>query len=252
MKRTGLILLCLLSLTAGRAQYDADAAWERANGAYVQGDYELAAIIYDSIRTEGYVSSKLYYNLGNAYFKLGRTGLSILNYNRALKISPSDPDTRHNLKIAETHAKDKIEAVPVFFMRSWIRSWRQSMSSDGWAVMSLVMFAAAMGLILLYLLSRRLSARKAGFYGALAALILAFVSVIFAAGQKNDMLDSGEAIVLASAVPVKSSPDNASKDIFIVHEGTKVFTGERLNHWVEITLADGNKGWILESAIEVI
>ncbi|MCD8071604.1 MAG: competence protein, partial [Alistipes sp.] len=63
---------------------------------------------------------------------------------------------------------------------------------------------------------------------------------------------SGEAIVLSSAVPVKSSPDNASKDIFIVHEGTKVFTGEKLNQWVEITLADGNKGWIIESAIEVI
>ncbi|MCD8072416.1 MAG: tetratricopeptide repeat protein, partial [Alistipes sp.] len=132
MKRTGLILIgCLLALSAGRAQWDADSAWERGNNAYVQGDYELAAIIYDSIRSGGYVSSRLYYNLGNAYFKQGKTGLAILNYNRSLKISPSDPDTRHNLKIAETHARDKIEAVPVFFMRSWIRSWRQSMSSNG-------------------------------------------------------------------------------------------------------------------------
>ncbi|MCD7969804.1 MAG: competence protein [Alistipes sp.] len=252
MRITALIFICLMAAGQVFARFDAEAAWERGNEAYMQGDYELAAMVYDSIRAEGYSSSKLYYNLGNAYFKMGKIGPSILNYNRSLKISPSDPDTRHNLRVAGTYVKDKIDAVPVFFLRSWIRSWRQTMSSNWWAAVSLVMFALAMGAILMYLLSARLALRKTGFYGALCALVLAFISVSFAAGQKNDMLHSGEAIVMSSAVPVKSSPDIASKDLFIIHEGTMVFVGERLNQWVEISLADGNKGWITESALEVI
>lgn len=252
MRNRVLIFVGLLTAFTARAAYDAEAAWDRGNAAYVEGDYEAAAEIYDSIRAEGYISSRLYYNLGNAYFKMGRIGLSVLNYNRALKISPSDSDIRHNLKVANTYVKDKIDTVPVFFLRTWIRSWRQSMSSDAWAAVSLVMFALAMGLVLLYLLSGRLSWRKAGFYGALTAFVLAFISVAFAAGQKNEMIDSGEAIVMNNAVSVKSSPDNNSKDIFIIHEGTKVFLENRLNQWVEISIADGNKGWISESAIEKI
>ncbi len=252
MRVTALIITCLLAAFTARAEFDADAAWDRGNNAYVQGDYELAADIYDSIRNAGYVSSRLYYNLGNAYFKMGRIGPSVVNYNRALKINPSDADTRHNLRVASAYVKDKIDSVPEFFLRTWIRAWRQSMSSNGWAVLSLVMFAVAMGLVLLYLLSGRLSLRKAGFYGALVALLLAFVSVAFAAGQKNDILDSGEAVVMGNAVSVKSSPDNTSKDIFIIHEGTKVRIEGRLNQWVEISLADGNKGWVTESAVEVI
>ena len=61
-----------------------------------------------------------------------------------------------------------------------------------------------------------------------------------------------EAIVMSTAAPVKSSPDPQSKDIFVLHEGTKVAVGDSLGDWREIRIADGNKGWVQVSAIEMI
>lgn len=229
-----------------------DAKWDEANTAYINAEYDKAIALYDSIAAEGYVGAKLYYNLGNAYYKEGRLGKAILNYNRALRYDPSDSDTRHNLNVANARIKDKIEAVPEFFFKSWVRKWKRSLNSNIWAVVSLATLALTLSCILLYLLSRRMVLRKTGFYGAIAALLLTVIAFSFSANQKRRMLKSTEAVVMSSAASVKSSPDNSSKDIFIVHEGTKVRIHSSLNQWIEITIADGKKGWMHESSIEVI
>lgn len=255
MKRHIIILILLLTGVAARAQFSEQelvAVWDRANTAYANADYSRAIVTYDSLVVAGYTGKKLYYNLGNAWFKNGGIGRAILNYNRALKIDPSDPDTRHNLKIANAHIKDNIEAVPEFFLASWIRSWRRSMSTDAWAVVSLVTLAVMLAAILVFLLSNRLLLRKTGFYTALAAFAICMFAVYFSIGQKRDIESSDNAIVTASAIAVHSSPDKSSKEIFMLHEGTKVEILESLGEWKEIAIADGNKGWIHRSAIEII
>lgn len=70
--------------------------------------------------------------------------------------------------------------------------------------------------------------------------------------EKQELTDSSQAIIMQSSVSVKSSPDNASKDIFILHEGTKVTVLRSLNYWSEIMIDSGNKGWVPEQAIETI
>jgi SH3-like domain-containing protein len=57
---------------------------------------------------------------------------------------------------------------------------------------------------------------------------------------------------MSSSVAVKSSPDNSSTDLFVLHEGTLVRTISELGEWREITIADGKKGWVEQDAIEVI
>lgn len=235
-----------------QAAADAETLWTQANEAYLNSDYAGAVRLYESILDEGLFSMKLYYNLANAYFKTGEIGKSILFYKRALILSPSNDDIRHNLAIAESYTKDRIESVPEFFVKTWVRSMRNAFSCRAWTFISLGFLTLVLVLGLLYMLSQRLSARKAGFYGMLVAIVLFIVTTWFAAAERRDMIDRAEAVVMSNAAPVKSSPDNSATDLFVIHEGTSVRVVDTLDQWSEIVIADGKKGWIESSKIERI
>lgn len=252
MKRIILIFTLALSTIFTLNAQTLEQKWDEANTMYINGNYERAISIYDSIIESGSSSHKIYYNLGNAYFKEGKIGKAILYYNKALRLSPSDIDTKHNLEVAGTYVKDKIESVPEFFVNTWIRELRQSMSSNTWAILSLVMLAVALALVLLYLLSKRFLYRKIGFFGAIGMLAICIFAICSASIEKSNLVEPTEAVVTSSAVPVKSSPNKLSKDIFVLHEGTKVKVVGQLQEWREVTIADGNKGWILATSIEMI
>lgn len=229
-----------------------DKAWDRANTLYINGDYKGAIMIYDSIASSGHESAKLYYNLGNAYFKESHTGKAIVNYRRALNLSPSDHDIKYNLSVAQSGVKDNIEQVPQFFVGRWINATRRSMSSNAWAVLSLLFFGLTAVGVLLYLLSNGLRTRKAGFTMAIVLFALFLVSASFAAVGRRELTVSNQAVVIASAAPVKSSPDRAGKDVFILHEGTEVEVVSNFGEWAEIMIADGHKGWIAVGSIEKV
>ena len=147
---------------------------------------------------------------------------------------------------------DHIDAVPEFFVKTWLSNLRNLLSSTTWAVLSLVFLAAMLGSALFYLLSRRLVRRKIGFYGTATAFLLLVLTLCFAAIDRREAIDRTSAVVLRDAVAVKSSPDQNSTDLFILHEGTKVEISDRLNGWCEITIADGKKGWMECSTFETI
>lgn len=231
---------------------DREALWNEANTLYVNGDYNGAIAVYEAIINDGYVSSKLYYNLGNAYFKTNSTGKAIVNYNRAQRLAPYDKDIEYNLAVANSYVKDRIEVVPEFFLNNWARQARMSLSSNMWAVISLIMLAVALVFALLYFLSQKKGVRKAGFFTAIVFALFFVMSLSFSVTAKNRQVNAAEAIVTASAVSVKSSPDSSSKDLFIIHEGTKVEVLNRFNSWTEVQIADGNKGWLTTGAIELI
>lgn len=229
-----------------------DELWDRANTAYINGDYHTATEIYGEILDRGLSSVKLYYNLGNSCFKEGRLGESILYYRRALRLAPGNDDIRYNLSVAEARAKDRIEAIPAFFLTEWVRAARSVMSCTAWSIFSLVALVLALGLFLLYLLAPRLALRKAGFYGTILAGVLFVLTTSFAAGERREMLDDTQAVVMAASTAVKSSPDKAATDLFVLHEGTLVTISSRLEGWCEITIADGKKGWLEAKTIETI
>ncbi len=226
--------------------------WDAANTAYIDGNYHEAAKTYEQLVAQGYGSAKLFYNLANSYFKQERIGRAILFYRRALRLDPGNADARYNLAVAEARTKDRIERVPEFFLTEWFRSIRRTMSSTAWSVLSLAALACALAAFLLYLLAQRLSMRKAGFYGTLAAAAVFVLTTGFAAGERRDQLDRTEAVVMATSAAVSSAPDKSATDLFILHEGTTVQIVDRLDKWSEVTIADGKKGWIENSKIETI
>ena len=145
---------------AAEVKAEAEKVWERANTLYINGDYVGAAAFYEAIVDKGYISGRLFYNLGNAYFKAGELGRAVLNYNRAQKLMPYDKDVTYNLAVANGYVKDKIDTVPEFFLSRWIKAWRSSLDSNTWAARSLVLLAVALAGVLVFPLEERSGWRK--------------------------------------------------------------------------------------------
>ena len=207
MKRLTLFLILLSGMLCAHAQEGADTLaqpavtaapepaaeaspeqlWDRANTAYINGDFHAAAEFYEQILARGLSSMKLYYNLANAYFKEGQLGRSILFYHRALRLAPGNDDIRYNLSVAEARTKDNIEQIPEFFFTEWMRGVRRLMSCTAWSVFSLAALVCALALFLAYLLAQRLPLRKAGFYGTLVAAAVFMLTSWFAMGERREM-----------------------------------------------------------------
>jgi tetratricopeptide (TPR) repeat protein len=234
------------------ASSNPDELWQVAHTAYNAGNYAQAEEYYTRIVEQGLHSAALYYNLANTHFKQDELGKALLYYNRALRLRPNDEDIRHNLEYAEQSTKDSIEVIPEFFLKTWIKSLRGALSCTAWSILSLVMLVAALSFGLIYLLAQRLSLRKTGFYLMSVTALLFIVTTAFAWSERNMLVERSEAIIMNSAVSIKSSPDRSATELFVLHEGTKVTIGEAIDGWAEVRIADGRKGWIEEERIERI
>ena len=222
------------------------------DSAYVRQQYQQAIADYEALLKKG-VSADVYYNLGNAYYRTDNITRAVINYERALLLSPGDPDIRVNLQLARSKTIDKIIPESEMFFVTWYRSLVNIMSVDGWATMSLVSLAIAIILALCYLFSGRVWMQKTGFFGALAMIVIFGLSNLFAWQQKDQLVNRTGAIVISPAAAVKSTPANGGTDLFIIHEGTKVeITDSSMKEWKEVRIADGKEGWIKASMIEMI
>ena len=257
VKRTAyaIIVFMLMSpmmASAQQASYP-DSLWNEANRAYSEGRWDDAVAGYDMISSMGLESAALYCNTGDAYFKSGNIPMAILNYERALKADPSYADAKFNLELLGGMIQDRIDPVPEFILKVWIREIRGIMDSDAWAVFFLVLFALAMAMILLFILSPSVAGRRTGFFTAIALLLMAISSLSFSFRQKNDYMKAESAIIMRPVSSVKSSPSSeSSQDLFVLHEGTKVKVIDQVGSWNNIELADGRQGWIPSADLELI
>jgi tetratricopeptide (TPR) repeat protein len=116
---------------------DVNSLWAKGNEAYSMGEFNNAIQCYSKIEKQGLVSAALYYNMGNAYYRLKENGKAILYYERTLKVDPANSDARINLQFAGAQTLDKIEEVPDFIFVTWIKNVRNSLSSNGWATLGI-------------------------------------------------------------------------------------------------------------------
>ena len=257
MKRI-LLAIALVSFTVTLWAQEAEAPrsqaaiWKSAEDAYAVGDYDGAIREYQSLEKTGAVSSSLFYNLGNAFYRKGSVGKAILYYERALKLSPADQDIKHNLEMARVHTLDKIDSVPQFILVEWVKNLRNKLSSNAWAIVSLVFLAISVALLLLYRFSLSSSARKFYFIIAMVLLVLTLFSFLFSLSLARQASGNDTAVVVENIGSVKSSPAAGGNSIFVLHEGTKVKILEKVEQWSKIEIQDGRQGWIKTSDIEVI
>ena len=255
LRKVATVVILLLSLGSSMniQAKDLDSLWTAGVQAYTDGKFADASTAWTSIEESGQKSAKLYYNLGNAWFKQGNYPKAILNYERALRLDPSYSDARYNLEFTSNFVQDKIEPVPEFILKSVARKVCYVMGSNAWAVIFLVLLAAALVMGLLFLLGSSVGKRRAGFYCGIVLLLLSAGALSFSIWQKSDSVKTDTAIVMSPVSSVKSSPSSgSSKDLFVIHEGTKVTILDEVGTWKNISLADGRQGWLPAADLEVI
>ena len=244
MKRYTLLILIALFSLACKAQQNANDWIEQANAAYNMGNYDSAKIVYEKILSTDMESVPLYFNLGNTYYKMHEYPMAIYYYEKALKLDPSNEEVRTNLAIANHAIVDKIEPVPQSFIVKFWCNTRALLSGDQWAWCSIAFFALLLVSAFLFLRSRKIGVRKLGFFAGIVFLLVFGLSVVFAAQQKYAYENQDQAIIMAPTVTVKSSPNAASVDLFVLHEGTKVTVLESSDGWNKVRIANGSVGWL--------
>lgn len=225
---------------------------DKANKAYADGLYAEAAELYRKVAASGNEAPELYYNLGNACFKMNDFPGAILWYERAKRLDPGNEDISFNLNVANDKIADKIEPVPEMFYRRWYFGLVNRLSADGWAWISVICFLAAFAAATLYLVAIRMFFRKAGFWSGTIFLLLFLFTLLFALSAGNQAQNVQEAVIFTPSVTVKSSPDDKSVDLFVLHEGTKVRIMDQIGEWYEIRIANGSVGWLQSTAMERI
>ena len=225
---------------------------KNADDEYKKGNYMQAIRDYEELLKKG-PSVELYYNLGNAYYRTDNITRAVLNYERALLLSPGDDDIRFNLQMARSKTIDKITPKSEMFFVTWYKSLVNFTSIDGWANTAIVSIAIALLLILCYLFGKKILIRKAGFYGAMFFVLLFIASNIFAYEQRRILTRRTGAIITSTSAALKKTPVVNSEYNTIIHEGSRVeIIDDTMKDWKLVELEDGREGWIQSSQMERI
>ncbi len=204
-----------------------------------------------SLVETGVTSGELQYNIGNAYFKIGELGRAILHYERAKRELPRAEDVRENLRFARSLTQDQITPLPGFWVTrvaSWTvellpRRWLLAGLAAGWMVL-----AGAVIVRSLWARAGRVWVRVAWAAGVVVVLLAANVLVL-----ELEVGRSTRGVVLDEQAAVTSAPsDEASLQLFTIHEGTVVRIDRIAGDWIEIVLEDGRVGWAQAGAVEEI
>ncbi len=242
------LVLCHLPLSHAVAQSKV-----HADDAYSQENYEEAIQLYEQLLSQNGPNADVYYNLGNAYYRIDSLSGAILAWERALSMQPSDADARFNLQLARSHTVDKIAPEREMFFVTWYRSLVRAFSVDAWAIIALVSLAVALVLLLVFFFAYGERLRRLSFTVSMVLLVLFLLSNLFAWQQQRALQSHDDAIVMVATLPVKNTPAAGGSAEFTLHAGTKVtITDNTMDDWKQIALPDGREGWVAAKDIEVI
>lgn len=233
------------------AQTDLESAFDSANQAYANGDFATAIAGYESI-LENRLHFGTEYNLGNAYYKNEDWGPAILHYERALRLSPNDPDVKTNLVLANAQIKDRIEPLP---SNGILDVWERIVAPGRfrlWAGCMLVTWTLGFLALAWRIWETRIENRR--ILGSSAATLVAagVLSMVMVWSTAQRIESSKAAIIMAVETPVRNQPGASGLTLFMLHEGTKVTVIQRnADHW-KVQLANGNVGWLSASDVEEI
>ena len=242
-----LLIICLIAL------------FNQANEQYAAGNFAEAAQTYSQILNDTSATQTLpaadralvYYNLGNACFRMGELSQSILAYERALRLRPTFSDARYNLRFAQSRIVDNIEDNQAFFLSNALKFIRNLLTCNTWMWLSICLFVLTLIGLLLFALLQSPALRKTAFFTAIIAFIISVCALANAISlNQRDTLRS-EAIITQGIVNAKASPDRSGTDLFTLHEGTKVTIHEVIGEWCNIHVGN-NVGWIKLSNLERI
>lgn len=218
--------------------------FEQGKALYKAEKYQQAIDQWMKILEDEEHSSALYYNLGNAHYKLNEIGESIYFYEKGLQLSPNDSEIKNNLAFAENAKVDDIEPLPETIFSKWYNSLSGILTYNGWAWLAVFFSIGFVVMFLLYYVSISEKKKRILFAGSSALLGLLIVTLAISFMMFNDVNKDHPAIIFSEKVEIKSEPNLGSEASFILHEGTKVQIIASDSDWARIVIADGKDGWI--------
>lgn len=249
IKKFTLIIGLLLAFIATAQN---EKLFDQATEAYNNGDYEKAIGLYNSILDSGQHSAAVYYNLGNAYYKLNNIAESIYNYEKSLLLNPNDEEVKTNLGYAQNMTLDAIDTLPQTGLAKIYKSITSILTFDQWAYISIVFMVLFVLFYIAFYYFKFSTKKRWAFISSLIALFLCIISIVFAAIGKRDFNLDNPAIIFAEEIAVNTEPNIGSETVFTLHSGTKVNVLETLNNWKKIELSDGKTGWVPQTELKLL
>ena len=249
-----LITLLIILLSFAVFPFEAEELFREGVDSYQDGNYNEAVEKWEELISKGYRDARIYYNLGNAYFRAGSYGRAVLSLERAARLSPNDGKIRDNLKFVRARLKDNFDDGTL----SASIAFRILKGLENLLPLS-TLRAAVTGLnyllclsIALLLLLRSNHVRSAATFGGtiIFALLLIF-SILFGLNYyKSHVVEGG--VIVSLSVTGRSSPRQDATVLFVVHEGTKVRIWDEVGDWTRVSLPNGLTGFILKDTLEKI
>lgn len=243
-------LLCLLSTAVFVAQTSNNVVFEKANLNYKEGKYQEAIDLFKTIEAKNSVSSTLFYNIANSYYKLNNVANTIYYYEKALKLDPLNTDAANNLEFARRMTIDNIEELPKTFLQRLEANYIQKLSYNQWASSAIFLSFLASILFLLFYFSSISNRKRIYFLTSMLSFLLLAITIFISYNQYQRVINTRDAIIFTPKVSVNSAPTINSDEIFVLHEGTKVMVLDAVDNWKKIKLADGKIGWIITTDLK--
>ncbi|MEO9572274.1 MAG: tetratricopeptide repeat protein [Polaribacter sp.] len=246
------ILFLLLIVTNLVTAQNVDSLFVSANNFYKEGKFKEAIVNYKKVESQDLVSSELYYNLANSYYKLNKVGPSIYYYEKALKLNPLNDDVKNNLVFAKRLALDNIEELPQTVLQKFNTNYLQKLSYNQWAIV-VITFAFLGSLLFLFFYFAEVPSKKRFYFvTSIISFFILITSLFITYNQYNYSKNNIEAIVFAEETEVRNAPTLNSEEVFTLHEGTKVIVLDAVDNWKKIKIADGKLGWIIANEIKLL
>ncbi|WBX73505.1 SH3 domain-containing protein [Tenacibaculum pacificus] len=247
-----LIVLILFFISNILLAQTTDELFVNANNLYKEGKYVDAIKLYKQLETTENVSSELYYNLANTYYKLHKVAPSIYNYEKAIQLNPLNEDAKNNLIIAKRLTLDRIEELPLTFLQRINKNLLQKFTYNTWAIFVILLSFLASVLFILYYFSYTPNKKRLFFITSTISFLLLIITLSITYSQYNQSKNKIEAIVFSEEVNVTNAPTKDANELFTLHEGTKVKVIDTVDNWNKIKLSDGKTGWIINNNIKLL
>jgi tetratricopeptide (TPR) repeat protein len=249
-KRILTILLPVLIIVpcAVKAKIDQSAQEEffEANRAYKNDQFQKAVGGYLKLIENGFENGHIYYNLGNAYYRIGDLGRAILFFERARLLIPRDDDLIFNLSHARNQTVDAIDDFRTFSLTDFL-------GLDSLNLYEAFFVFTIFNVFFFFILGTRLYKKAEwSFYLSIFLVIFIAIGACVLALKWYDFTTDKRAVVLSDEVEVRAGPDPGDTALFKIHEGTIVHHERSEGDWVLLHLSKNKRGWARSNQLERI
>ena len=228
------IFCSAVSTVSSLAQAKGD--FTKANQEYAQGNFAEAISGYEALVGAGQWSANLFYDLGNAYFRVGDFGHAVLNYERALALERHHPEAIANLQIARDEARS------LELQQSWPERYFQFASVNQYSIAGAIAFWFAVFAMVMLIFARRRSATLIA--TLIFCLLLSAVAIYAVYTLERGSNGSALAIVTGKNVQARLATADTANSILALPSGSEVKILSTRGDWIYAALPNNLRGWI--------